>query len=209
MFENLDKDRLVDNQGRTYPEFRKALTPRYGVAWLHICLAWAVLAGTMAGIILLSGLHLLSDILLIPVGALVFGFTLAFLQLFLHEAAHYNLHPKRSTNDWLNDIFVSGITGFGVKRYRPIHWDHHRYLGTPMDTEITYFDPLNIRFLVEALLGIRAIKVIGLRQSKKKQSDQEGGGGAMLLTGLVINLLIFGCLLYLGQWPAAIDCSST
>ena len=81
----------------------------------------------------------------------------------MHEGAHYNLHPNRKINDLLTNLFASGIVGVDVERYRPIHFDHHRYLGSPADTEISYFDPLDIRYIVETLTGIKVLRVIGRR----------------------------------------------
>jgi fatty acid desaturase len=139
-------------------EFRKRLTPQWGIVWSHIAMGWMALVASNFLIILLSGRHLAMDLLLVGGGSILIGFVIAYLQLFLHEAAHYNLHSQRKINDLLCNLFVSGIAGQDVNNYRPIHWDHHRYLGTIMDTEITYFDPLNIKFFIEALLGIRALQ---------------------------------------------------
>lgn len=204
LLEKLDKETLVDSKGLTYQAFRRTLIPKYGVVWLHISLAWLVLAGCMALLVRFSGIHPAVDVASVIGGAAVLGFTLAFLQLFLHEAAHYNLHPNRKTNDLLNDLFVSGITGLVVRHYRPIHWEHHRHLGTPMDTEITYFDPLNIRFLIEALLGIRALKVVAFRKSKADQQEGAKGSAGMLVLGFAVNLAIVGALFVTGRWPAAL-----
>src|SRR5262249_30004063 len=104
----------------------------------------------------------------------------------------------------LCNTFVSGIVGQNIKSYRPIHWDHHRYLGTTMDTEISYFDSLNIKFLVEALLDIRAVKVSFVRR-KKLQNREEVSSQAKpkpytLIGGFSFNLAYLFLLLYLEQW---------
>jgi fatty acid desaturase len=160
--------------------------------------------------VLLSGRHLVLDGALVVSGSVLIGFIVAFLQLFLHEAALYNLHPDRRVNDVLCNLFVSGVAGMEVRKYRPIHWDHHRHLGTPMDTEISYFDPLNIRFLVEALLGIRALKVIALRRGTLDKEPQAPAGEESgvkpftLVGGLVANLVLLSTLLYFHQWTLAL-----
>src|SRR5262249_22015137 len=150
----------------------KTLTPKWRIVWFHLAMGWVALVASNLLIILLSGRHMIMDLLLVGCGSILIGYIIAYLQLFFHEAAHYNLHPDRKINDLLCNTFVSGIVGQNIKSYRPIHWDHHRYLGTTMDTEISYFDSLNIKFLVEALLDIRAVKVSFVRR-KKLQNREE------------------------------------
>jgi fatty acid desaturase len=204
----LKKSTLVDHAGLPYLQFRKGLTPRWGVAWSHIVTGWLALLAINVVFIFFASRSLALDLLLLGVGSVLIGFIIAYLQLFLHEGAHFNLHPRRKTNDLLCNLFVSGITGQDVRSYRLIHWDHHRHLGTTMDTEITYFDPLSIKFLVEALLGIRAFKVIVLRRGKlRREVKSEGHGRSRwntvpypLIYGLVLNLGYSSLLLYLRQW---------
>src|SRR5205085_2950295 len=96
----------------------------------------------------------------VAVGALLLGFGQAFIQLFFHEAAHYNLAPGRERNDRLANLFVGAIHGLEIGAYRLVHFEHHRRLGTAMDSERSYFDPLNMRFLAEALLGVKGLRVL-------------------------------------------------
>ena len=37
----------------------------------------------------------------VALGAAAIGYAIAYLQLFIHEAAHFNLHPNRRTSDRL------------------------------------------------------------------------------------------------------------
>lgn len=92
-------------------------------------------------------------------GALLFGYIHADIQLFLHEAAHYNIAKNRKTNDLLANIFIGALAGQDIRKHRPIHMMHHRYLGTTQDSERSYFDALKPRFIAESLTGIRALKV--------------------------------------------------
>ena len=135
LFVKLRKSALVNGAGLPYMEVRKTLTPKWGMVWSHIALGWMALVLTNLVIILLSGRQLAIDLVLVGGDSILIGFLIAYLQLFLHEAAHYNLHQSRKMNDLLCNVFVSGIVGQEVKNYRPIHWDHHRYLGTPMDSD--------------------------------------------------------------------------
>lgn len=202
----LRKSTLVNSKGQTYTAFRKTMTPKYRVVWSHIGLGWLTLFLLSTGIIAFAGLHIVLDLLLISLGAMSLGFVIAYLQLFFHEAAHYNLHADRQVNDVLCNLFVSGIVGQDIKKYRPIHWDHHRHIGSPEDTEISYFDPLNIKLLVTSLLGIRAIKVVAHRKKiahenpKAKSTTSPNAVPFTLLGGLLFNGLLLAMSLYFEQW---------
>jgi fatty acid desaturase len=206
--EKLSRAKLANAAGLSYSDFRNALTPRLNIVWLHVSLAWVALALLNLAVVLLSGRNPAGDFLVVAIGAVSIGFTVAYLQLFLHEASHYNLHRNRATNDLLCNVFVSGIVGLEVKNYRPIHWDHHRHLGTTMDTEITYFNDLNFRFFVETLLNIRTLKVIRNRKETLRNREDLDKPGVkkpqpyVLIGGLLFNLGYLSLLAYYRQWPA-------
>jgi fatty acid desaturase len=206
--EKLSRPKLVNADGLSYSEFRKALTPRWNIVWRHIGLGWVALVLINLVVVVLSGHSLALDFLLVAIGSILIGFTIAYLQLFLHEASHYNLHRDRAINDLLCNVFVSGIVGLEVKNYRPIHWDHHRYLGTSKDTENTYFNDLNIKFFVETLLNIRTLKVIRNRKQKLRDREDLDKLGVQkpkpytLIGGLVFNLALVLFLAWFHQWPA-------
>lgn len=202
LFTALRKSALINSKGQSYVAFRKTLTPKWSVVWFHIAMGWIALALLQLGTILLTGQHPVLNFLLIGVSSMMIGFVIAYLQLFFHEAAHYNLHPDRSINDILCNLFVSGIVGQDIKKYRPIHWDHHRHLGNPMDTEISYFDPLNIKLLLTSLLGIRAIKVVALRKkvAHTDKKSQEKTIPYALIGGIAFNVFFLSILLYFNQW---------
>src|SRR5439155_10903619 len=89
------------------------------------------------------------------------------------------------------------------------HFDHHRYLGTPIDTERTYFDPLNVRFIVEALIGLKTIKgmVQGDRVSRQKPQFPKATTrvfGLPLVTGALLNGAILASAASAGYWPVAL-----
>lgn len=202
----LKKAELVDPSGLSYRDFRKQLTPRYGIAWLQIAAGWAALGTLVALHVVLAQRSITLAVAAAPLLAIGVGFVIAYLQLFLHESAHWNLHPNRGTNDLLTDLFVSGPVGMDVARYRPIHWDHHRFLGSPDDTEISYFDPLNVRFLVESLLGIKALRVLRHRASVQAERNDPTTPRTRVVFGY--GLLLNGGLLLLlvtrGLWPVAL-----
>jgi fatty acid desaturase len=103
------------------------------------------------------------------VGCILIGYTLAYINLFFHEAAHYLVAPRRDWNDWLANLFIGVLFGQDIRSYRIIHFDHHRHLGTPKDTERTYFDALSLRFFLELLTGIKALKVLRERNRYLKK----------------------------------------
>jgi fatty acid desaturase len=110
----------------------------------------------------------------------------------MHEGAHYNLASNRTWNDRLANVFVGLLVGMHMKPYRPTHFDHHRHLGTPKDTEIAYFDPLNMRFIVESVTGIRILKTLLNRNKSHRVKGIESSSydgriayRALIVTGLL------------------------
>ncbi len=202
----LKKTEIVDPSGVSYREFRKALTPRYGVAWLQIATGWVACAALVAAHAAVADRSIFGATVTVPLFAVGIGFFLAYLQLFLHEAAHWNLHPSRGANDALTDVFISGPVGMDVARYRPVHFDHHRFLGSPSDTEISYFDPLDVRFVVESLLGIKALRVLRHRAQLQADKKQPTTWRTRLVFayGLVLNGALLVFLVRGGWWPAAV-----
>lgn len=215
LFVRLRKSGLTHRAtGEGYVDFRRTLQPKWHVVWLQIACAWALLAVLALAIAWMSGRGFVIDALLVAGGALLNGFLIAYLQLFLHEAAHFNLHPDRRRNDLLCNLFVSGVVGQDIRDYRPVHWQHHRHLGTPQDREVAYFDPLNTTFLVEGLLGVRAVKAFRARADGRHdaRAPQDApasdltartGWSPTLLGGLAANGAYLLMLLALRQWVVA------
>ncbi len=142
------------------------------------------------------------------------GYWIAYLQLFLHEGGHWNLAPDRETSDWICNLAVGWLTGVDVKRYRKVHFQHHRALGTTDDSEHTYFFPLNLVFLLKGLLGIRTIEVLLARQKVEANLDARSGRNAeaakpdgrldrQLVVGAATHFGIIAVLAALGLWATA------
>jgi len=159
----LKRNLLVSDDGVAFRDFRRQLTPRFGVVWSQIALGYVALV--LVGAVVVWSAALLPGWMRIAGGALLIGFFQAFIQLFFHEAAHFNLAPGRERNDRLANLFVGAIHGLEIRNYRVVHFEHHRRLGETMDTERSYFDPLNVRFFAEALLGIKGLRVLRRRES--------------------------------------------
>lgn len=202
----INKDNLVDPLGRTFKEFKRSLKPRWGILWIELLAGHLTLIATMIGIIKLDAITPILPLVII-LSALFFGYTLAYIQLFFHEAAHGNIAKNRKLNDILANILIGIFLGQDIKAYRPIHFKHHQKLGTPEDSERTYFDPLNIRFIIESLIGIKVIKVL-LRRKKSTPSSFKVGAiiekknliSKQLVLGMLLHFAILSISIALGHW---------
>ncbi len=157
---------IQDDRGITYQEFRATLTPRFSSVYMQMFLAHGVLVAVAWILWELDALLPLGVALAVmaPLGALVFGYVIAFLHLFMHEASHHNLAPSRVWNDRLANVLIGMLIGVEIKRYRAVHWEHHKHLGNTNDTETSYYQPLDLRFILESLFGMRVLRVLLARR---------------------------------------------
>ena len=128
-------DALVDAHGTGYQSFRTTLRPRWLRVWADILLGYLALALVAGGSLAASGLAWPWQCAVALACAAAFGYWMAYLQLFLHEAAHFNIAASRRWNDRLANLLVAGWTGTAIAAYRIIHWEHHRFHGQPNDAE--------------------------------------------------------------------------
>jgi fatty acid desaturase len=202
------KSTLVDVNGVTYRDFKAGMVPRWAIVWLQLGIAYGVLAGVMAGLIAWDPAGLLLLIAGLG-GSLVIGYAIAFINNFFHEAAHYNVVPGRRRNDLITNVMMGPLFGSSIALYRKIHFQHHRALGTTMDSENSYFDPLRVRYLVEGLLGLKVLRT--LRRYREVEvarpragSDTRRARLAWLGVAAAVNgSVVLGAAL-LGHWAAAI-----
>ncbi|MEO5695420.1 MAG: fatty acid desaturase [Usitatibacter sp.] len=206
-FDRIPKADLVDESGMAYPELRRTLSPRYAIVWRDILLGHLVLIATVYGLVAASGLGVVAQCAAAVAGAAVIGYGVAYLMLFFHEAAHFNIASTRRLNDVLANVLLGSFVGQDIRAYRPIHFDHHRYLGTTADTERTYFQPLNASFIFQALTGILSLKVLLGRELAAKAMPQASGKRGMLnrqlAFGLLLNATIVGAAVFSGKWALA------
>lgn len=208
--EDLKRDQILSVTGVQYLDFRKSLTPNYPVVWRDILAGHLALILTAAGAVLMDIYYPSWRVLTIIVSAFLFGYIHQYIQLFFHEAAHFNLAKDRKKNDRLANLFIGSLVGQDIKFYRPIHLMHHRHLGTPEDTEHSYFDALTVRFILESLTGIRVIKVLTNREkvlqsrptpeTEKKKSTF----GSQVIIGGLLNAAIVLTSAWLGYWSLSI-----
>jgi fatty acid desaturase len=204
--DNLERDKLIDSSGRTLKDFRRSLQPSFGRVWFDIGAGYVALGVIVAAVIAIDQHFPRAFVLTALLGGLAIGYVLAFLQLFFHEAAHFNIARTRAGNDLLANLALGLITGQNIKAYRVVHMDHHRLLGTPTDTEHSYFDALNARFLLESLTGVRLLRVMLARRShvaekaQQQASQTARAARGMLIAGLVFNLALLAACAWARCW---------
>ncbi len=150
--------RVNAETGGDYSEYRNGLAPDYGMVRRDIALGYLALAAIIAAV----GM---AGLFAIPAGAALIGFAIAYLQLFIHEAAHFGLAADRDANDRIADRFICWQVGTDIASYRATHWEHHRSLGGPGDTEVSYRNRLSLGFLAAMLTGVHAVRVFLTRKS--------------------------------------------
>ena len=162
------RNSLVKNDGRLYLSFVESLRPRWKVVWKDISLGLILtfLGVASAKFLLTLSLPIFISLPILFLHSVWVGFFLAFISLFAHEAAHFNIHPNRKYNDLLAEIFICWWIYQPIERYRATHWTHHRLLGTSEDPEYTYNYKLNFEFLFNCISGLQVLKTY-MNRSKK------------------------------------------
>lgn len=203
-----DRNGLSDPEGRNYRTFRGGLTPRYHSVWLQIGAAYGVLATALIALAALKAASVPVLLLATIAAAAVIGYTVAFIALFIHESAHFNVASTRELNDRLANIFIGSLIGMDAKRYRRVHMQHHKLLGTPEDPERSYFSALNLRFIVEALTGIRVLRVLLSYQTQLDRLEKGEARASIitptLLAGIAAHGLLLAFCLWAGLWHVAV-----
>jgi fatty acid desaturase len=199
-----------DTSGGMLVDFLKTLQPDYSVVYRDIAFGYAALIVSVAAAVLAERAGA-PFWLVTPLAALSIGYWIAYLMLFLHEGAHWNLAADPRVSDRICNGLVSWWAGLEVSKYRPIHFQHHRALGTTEDSEFSYFFPLNLVFITKGLLGIRAVEVLLARERMTKSQDKkaEAGVGSVpperkhAVIGALFHLTCIGALALSGNWASA------
>lgn len=210
--DDVPRAELVDSKGRTFAEFRRSLKPRWSRVAFDLVLGYAGLIGTAVAMALAYRAYPTAWPAIVLAGGLGFGYWHAYLQLFMHEAAHFNLAPDKKWNDRIASALVAVWIGSDIVTYRAVHWDHHKHHGKTDDTEHQYFSALSARFVFETLFMIRALRLMLAHRSRAKAASAnrpttaktQGSGRAMLLAGMVLNVAILAGLVLAGLWPIAL-----
>jgi len=80
----------------------------------------------------------------------------------VHEASHVLFSRDRERNDRIANWICAYPIGITVERYRELHLDHHRHLGTADDPDFDYYHGVFTRgrlvwTIIAAALGIRGL----------------------------------------------------
>lgn len=179
---------IVNRSGQRYMDFLKTLKPSYIRVWTDIALGYGALIAT----VLIAGFaprYGCPPWIAALGGALSIGFWVAYLQLFIHEGAHFNLAHDRATSDVFCNVLIAWMVGTSVQLYRSVHFQHHRALGQIDDSEMTYFFPLNLLFIINGLFGVRAIRVLSRRRvtSGRARTTRDK---SMALCGVFLHAMV-------------------
>lgn len=198
--ENISFDKVIARDGTNYAAFRKSLKPAYGKAWQDLAKGYFFLALILVINVLLIKSDKFFVWAAIPVSAFFIGYTLAYLHLFIHAAAHYDLHPNKLKNDLISDYLIGVFFGIQQKKYRKIHWMHHTNLGTKEDTEHSYFNELNILFLLKSITGIHTISIILGRKKNAALPFNTSSSIVFYLYLIIFHAALFSAFFLLGGW---------
>lgn len=203
--EGIPFDEVINSEGLSYTSFRKTLKPDYFKTWLHIISGLSCLAALLWIFIIIENKIPGWFPITISFFSILIGFTIAYINLFIHEAGHYYLHANKKINDLLANMFLCSWTGLHIKVYRKIHWLHHQHLATDTDPENSYFNVLSGKFILETFSGIHAVRII-LNKNNKQILEKELRKRSiqMLLTGLAINGAFLFAALWLKHYQLAI-----
>ena len=192
---------ITNSKGTQYVDFVKTLSPHYGRLFLDIAFGYAALLLTCVIVVVLPANGVMPGWLAAGLGALSIGFWIAYLQLFIHEGAHFNFSPDRSRSDALCNLLIAWMIGTSVQKYRIIHFQHHRALGSVEDSEMTYFFPLSLWFIIKGLLGIRVFEVLASRKTlqAKKETIRDERGKYVGLAGLAAHIVILAATYIFGS----------
>jgi fatty acid desaturase len=192
---------IVNSQGTRYVDFVKTLSAHYGRLFLDMGLGYSALLATCVLVVALPANGVMPGWLAASLGALLIGFWIAYLQLFIHEGAHFNFSPDRSRSDILCNLLIAWMIGTSVQNYRIVHFQHHRALGSVEDSELTYFLPLNLLFIIKGLSGIRVLEVLASRKTlqAKKPTVRDQRGKHVGLAGLAAHLVILAATYIFGS----------
>ena len=199
--------KLIDDKGRRYLDLVRALRPNYARVCRDIALGYGMLTASCFLTVWLP-FQGAASMLTIVVGSVLIGYWIAYLQLFIHEGAHFNLAPHRTTNERVCDGLIGWMIGTSVKRYRVVHFQHHRALGSVDDSEISYFFPLNLMFVFNTTFGVRALKVFLARARYVGNVDRRNENAQrmdrLLFAGVAAHACIIAVMLLIGGWPSAV-----
>jgi fatty acid desaturase len=182
---------VVASTGESWDSFRTRLSPRYAVVWRELAVRYVLIAvGLAVPSLAVRAAGAAAVVWATPLAAVWIGYWVASLIEFMHEAAHFNLHRDKGSNDRLANALICPLAGEDIKLYRASHWEHHLHLGAPEDTEVSYHHAPTPWFLFEAAVGIQTARVLLRklgRQSTAEGHDRGALGRAAMLRGVAVH----------------------
>ncbi|MBM4265084.1 MAG: hypothetical protein FJ144_00490 [Deltaproteobacteria bacterium] len=202
-------DGLRTADGSSWPELRRRLPARWGRLWLDIGLRYLMLAlGLALACAVAARFGNGFGLVAAPFVAVWMGFWFASIVLFIHEAAHYNLHPDKDKNDRLAGNVICVLIGNDIKHYRAHHWKHHLYLGDTADTEISYHWAPTLRFAIETMVGVHAWRVFRAHRNAGLDAFPKASARSRNTLALARGIVFHGAILLpivlAGWWSAAV-----
>lgn len=203
--EGISFEEVINSSGISYSDFRNRLQPQYKKVTYDIIKGYFFLLLITGVVYYLCAQFPTFYGLIIPFCSILIGYIAAYLALFIHEAGHYNVYPDKKINDRIGTLFLCLPFGLSIKSYRKIHWQHHLFLGTPQDTEVSYFNALTKLFVLETLTGIHLLRTLrrkGGNEVLTKQQVRESR--LMLVAGIFFHLFIIFLAFITTNWPFAV-----
>jgi len=178
--------KIISDHEISYLNFKKNLIPQKKIIFKDLLIIFSMF---LFGVIIAHYISIYSTFFSVLFFTVYGTFWLKAYLTFFHEAAHFNFYPgKRKLNDILSNFFLSPFIGMSVKSYRKTHWEHHKNLGSINDTEISYFEPLEFRKLIDILtLNYLFQTFLRYRENYKKKSLTDFN--FFLIIFVVINIL--------------------
>ncbi len=198
--EDIDYSEVINLDGRTYADLRKVLRPAYRKVAGDLLKGYVFIVLICAGDSILIRLGYFKIVLALPISAFLIGYVLAYLHLFIHAAAHYELHPDKTINDRISDRFIGVFFGISVKNYRKIHWLHHSGLGTTQDSEHSYFNELNLKFILKSVTGIHTFLVVFDRMKSARRLTANKTSSGFIAYTILFHLLLLLALFVSVGW---------
>lgn len=198
-----DLRRRIDLEtANAYRAFRRSLTADFTKVRRDITTGYAALLVLLIVVAAVKGA--VPGLVAAAFGAVGIGYCIAYLQLFIHEAAHYNLAADRPANDRMANVLICWQVGTSIAAYRATHAAHHRHLGQTGDTEISYTRPLTFGFVLAMVTGVHALHVFLGRGKHDAPAAASQGTRMPLVRGAVIHVALIAFFLAIGAWPAAL-----
>lgn len=193
--------KIAKDDGINLHHLFKSLQPRFPIVYRDIFVGYLGLAAGLA-VSALPVHGVAAAILPTLGGALLIGFFFAYIQLFVHEAAHFNITPDRRLNDQIANAFLTIWLGQDIRSYRKVHFAHHRNLGTPEDPERSYHQRPGLRLLFESFFIIHLIRVFLTYAAPAASAAGDAGTAniAHRFRRLGLGILLHAALVGLSYW---------